>query len=34
MTAHFNLAILSNETKTNETVDAKKPEATTLDTEP
>ena len=34
MTAHFNLAVLSNETKTNETVDAKKPEATTLDTEP
>ena len=34
MTAHFNLAVLSNETKTNETVDAQKPEATTLDTEP
>ena len=33
MTAHFNLAVLSNETKTNE-VDAQKPEATTLDTEP
>ena len=34
MTAHFNLAFLSNETKTNEIVDAKKPEATTLDAEP
>ena len=34
MTAHFNLAVLLNETKTNETVDAKKPEATTLDAEP
>ena len=34
MTAHFNLAVLSNETKTNETVDAKKPEATHLDAEP
>ena len=34
MTAHFNLEVLSNETKTNETVDAKKPEATTLDAEP
>ena len=34
MTAHFNLAVLSNETKTNETVDAQKPEATTFDTEP
>ena len=34
MTAHFNLVVLSNETKTNETVDAQKPEATTLDTEP
>ena len=34
MTAHFNLAVLSNETKTNETVDAQKPGATTLDTEP
>ena len=34
MTAHFNLAVLSNETKTNETVDAKKPEATNLDVEP
>ena len=34
MTAHFNLAVLSNETKTNETVDAQKPEATTLDAEP
>ena len=33
MTAHFNLAVLSNETKTNETVDAKKPEATNLDME-
>ena len=34
MTAHFNLAVLSNETKTNKTVDAQKPEATTLDAEP
>ena len=34
MTAHFNLAVLSNETKTNKTVDAQKPEATPLDTEP
>ena len=34
MTTHFNLVVLSNETKTNETVDAQKPEATTLDTEP
>ena len=34
MTAHFNLAVLLNETKTNETVDAQKPKATTLDAEP
>ena len=34
MTAHFNLGVLLNETKTNETVDAQKPEATTLDAEP
>ena len=34
MTAHFHLVVLSNETKTNETVDAKKPEATNLDAEP
>ena len=34
MTAHFNLVVLSNETKTNEIVDAQKSEATTLDTEP
>ena len=33
MTAHFNLAVLSNETKTNE-VDAQKPEATNLNAEP
>ena len=33
MTAHFNLVVLSNETKTNEIVDAQKSEATTLDTE-
>ena len=33
MTAHFNLAVLLNETKTNE-VDAQKPEVTNLDTEP
>ena len=34
MTAHFNLAVLSNETKTNKTVDAKKPDATNLDVDP
>ena len=34
MTAHFNLAVLLNETKTNKTVDAQKPEATTVDVEP
>ena len=34
MTAPFNLVVLLKETKTNETVDAQKPEATTLDTEP
>ena len=34
MTAHFNLAVLSNETKTNETIDAQKPETTTVDTAP
>ena len=34
MTAHFNLVVLSNETNTNETVDAQKPKATTLDAEP
>ena len=34
MTAHFNLAVLSNETKTNKTIDAQKAEATTVDTEP
>ena len=34
MTAHFNLAVLSNETDVNKTSDAQKPEATTLDTEP
>ena len=33
MTTHFNLALLSNETKTNKTVDAQKSEATTLDAE-
>ena len=33
MTAHFNLAVLSNETNINKTVDAKKPEATNLDAE-
>ena len=32
MTAHFNLVVLSNETKTNETIDAPKPEPTTVDT--
>ena len=31
MTAHFNLAVLSNETKTKETVDAQKPEVTTVE---
>ena len=34
LTAHFNLAVLSNETDINKTLDAQKPEATTLDTEP
>ena len=34
MTAHFNLAVLSNETNINKTLDAQKPEATTLDAEP
>ena len=33
MTAHFNLAVLLNETDTNTTLDAQKPEATILDTE-
>ena len=31
MTAHFNLVVLSNKTKTNETIDAQKPETTTVD---
>ena len=34
LTAHFNLAVLSNETDVNKTSDAQKPEATTLDAEP
>ena len=34
MTAHFNLAVLVNETKTNKTIDAQKPETTTVDAEP
>ena len=34
MTAHFNLAVLLNETKTNQTIDAQKPETTTVDTTP
>ena len=34
MTAHFNLAVLSNKTKTNKTIDAQKPETTTVDAEP
>ena len=34
MTAHFNLAVLSNETDINKMPDAKKPEATTVDAEP
>ena len=33
MTAHFNLAVLLNETDINKTSDAQKPEATTLDAE-
>ena len=33
MTAHFNLAVLSNETDVTKTSDAQKPEATTLDAE-
>ena len=34
MTAHFNLAVLSNEKDFTKTPDAKKPEATTLDADP
>ena len=34
MTAHFNLAVLLNETDINRMPDAQKPEATTLDTDP
>ena len=34
MTAHFNLAVLSNETNTNEAINAHKPETTTVDTAP
>ena len=34
MTAHFNLAVLSKETDINKTLDAKKPEASALDTDP
>ena len=34
MTAHFNLAVLSNDTDINTMPDAQKPEATTLDAEP
>ena len=34
MTAHFNLAFLSNETDINKMPDAQKPEATTLESDP
>ena len=34
MTAHFNIAVLLNETDINKTLDAQKPEATTLDADP
>ena len=34
MTAHFNLAVLSNETDISKSPDAKKPEATNLDADP
>ena len=34
MTTHFNLVVLSNETNTNETTDAQKPETTTVDAAP
>ena len=34
MTAHFNLVVLSNETNTNEAIDAQKPETTTIDAAP
>ena len=34
MTTHFNLAVLSNESNTSTTIDAQKPEATTVDTTP
>ena len=32
MTAHFNLAVISNEPNTNKAADAQKPETTTVDT--
>ena len=32
MTVHFNLAVLLNESNTNEAIDAQKPETTTVDT--
>ena len=34
MTAHFNLVVLSNQSNTNEAIDAKKPETTTVDAAP
>ena len=34
MTAHFNLAVLSNESNTNKAIDAQKPETTTVDATP
>ena len=33
-TTHFNLAVLLNESNTNEAIDAQKPETTTVDTAP
>ena len=34
MTAHFNLAVLSNESNISKTIDAQKPETTTVDATP
>ena len=34
MTVHFNLVVLSNESNTNEAIDAQKPETTTVDAAP
>ena len=34
MTTHFNLTVLSNKSNTSTTIDAQKPEATTIDATP